>query len=574
MKNLSWLIFVVFSLFFFASCGGNENDAAQEDADSDGENIAVSVRAAGDSECTGMQLGCLSQQLAAISFQIRNGNGETVFQKSVERKDLRNEIKLTGIKNAENATLIVSVFGTTNGAADLNTVKWQGKAAGLKFEKGKTTSVSILLYPKDVQEKEISMPEELKTPRFGHTSTVLADGRILVTGGFTVCYANGKCPASKTVEIIDLESGHVEQLTDMAEERAMHTAIPLNDGSVLLIGGIHTLDTNWQETAFNGYPLMRYVPSTASVKIEKYMPGYPKYNMKSNGFGTPISNISEPLTSADTIPFSTFQSILAERISDSRIDIFLVGGLDENGAPSNKSYRLTVTESDEGTVSIGSLTELAETSEPMLLPALAYKDGSIIAAGGRPTATEYSASLISESGSEDFGSSTENIFFMQSIVANGNLYTFGGYEVDKDENALIVSKTRYDSEGNETAETRLNRNRKWNISGKSVSVAKDLLRSYDANVTFPYTIHDQKNNRFIVIGGTNAANIYQVINTDSLVPYQEPTSHLMTDKRIMSSAAIVPSGIIGETPVIVITGGSSALDDKGVVSSTIKINNL
>ena len=574
MKNLSWLIFVVFSLFFFASCGGNENDETAEDGGNDGENIAVSVRAAGESECTGMQLGCLSQQLAAISFQIRNGNGDTVFQKSVERKDLRNEIKLTGIKNAENATLIVSVFGTTNGAADLNTVKWQGKATGLKFEKGKTTSVSILLYPKDIQEKEISMPEGLKTPRFGHTSTVLADGRVLVAGGFTVCYANGKCPASKTVEIIDLESGHIEQLTDMAEERALHTAVPLNDGSVLFIGGIHTLDTNWQEAPFEGYPLMRYTPSTASVKIERYMPGYPKYNMKANGFGTPISNISEPMTPDSEIPFSTFQSILAERISDSRIDLFLVGGLDENGAPSGKSYRVTITESDDGQVSIGELTELAESSEPMLLPALAYSNGSLIAAGGRPTASEYAASIISESGSEDFGSSADNIFFMQSIEANGNLYTFGGYEVDKDTNSLIVSKTKYDSDGNETQETRLNRNRKWNISGKSVSAAKDLLRSYDANVIFPGTIHDQKNNRFIVIGGTNAANIYQVINTDSLVPYKEPTSHVMSDKRIMPSAAIVPAGVIGDTPIIVITGGSSALDDKGSAASTVKINNL
>ena len=48
----------------------------------------------------------------------------------------------------------------------------------------------------------------------------------------------------------------------------------------------------------------------------------------------------------------------------------------------------------------------------------------------------------------------------------------------------------------------------------------------------------------------------------------------MTDKRIMSSAVIVPSGIIGDTPIIVITGGSSSLDEKGSVSSAIKINNL
>ncbi|MBO4710367.1 hypothetical protein J5681_00440 [bacterium] len=568
MKNRSWLIFVIFSLFFFISCGGNENDPEQEDAsDTEGDNIAVSVRAAGESECTGMELGCLSQQLSAISFQIRNLEGETVFQKSVERKDLKNQIKLTGIKNAENATLIVSVFGTTNGVADLNTVKWQGKATGLKFEKGKTTSVTILLYPKEVQNKEISMPEGLTIARFGHTSTVLADGRILVAGGFTSC-SGLKCPASKTVEVIDIESGKVEQLTDMTEERAMHTAIALNDGSVLFIGGVHSIEPNWQEKAFTGYPPMRYVPAGATVKIEKYMPGYPKYNMKTNGFGSPIANISEPVSTTSTIPFSTFQSILAERISDSQIDVFLVGGIDENNVPQSNVYKFTVTETEDGTISVGDVEEFGKTAEstdesaasstPMLLPAIAYSNGSIIAAGGRPNDSEYAASIISENGREDFGEAKNNIFFTQSIAANGNLYTFGGYEIDSEN----------------LAESNINKIKKWNISGKSVSTASDTLLTRGMNVVFPGAIHDQKNNRFLIIGGTNAADIYQAINADSLVPYKEPTTHVMSDKRIMPSAAIVPAGIIGDTPIIVITGGTSSLDGSGSAVKTIKVNNL
>ena len=88
MKNRSWLIFVLVSLFFLVSCGGDENGSAQEDSgDADGENASVSIRAVKDAGCTGMQIDCLSQQLAAISFQIRNGQGETIFQKSVERKE-------------------------------------------------------------------------------------------------------------------------------------------------------------------------------------------------------------------------------------------------------------------------------------------------------------------------------------------------------------------------------------------------------------------------------------------------------------------------------------------------------
>ena len=565
MKNLSWLIFVVFSLFFFASCGGNENETANEE---EGDNVAVSLKVARDGGCTGMQLECLGQDLAAISFQIRNGKGETVFQQSVSRNELR-DMKLTGIKNAENATLIVSVFLGT----DMNTPKWQGKASGLKFESGETTHVEILLYPKDVQKTELNMPERLDTPRFGHTSTVLIDGRVLVAGGFTECYSNGKCSATKSVEIIDMESGKVEKLTDMAEERAMHTAIALNDGSVLFIGGVHSLETDFQGEAFENYPPMKYSPSNVSVKIEQYMPKYPKYNMGLNNLGTPISNITVPLTPVMDIPFAPFQSILAKRISDTQTDVFLVGGLDENGAPSKKSYKFTVTETDENTL-IGSVTELAESSEPMLLPALAYSNGSILAVGGRPTASQHAASIISETGSEDFGEAKDNIFFTQGIDLNGNFFTFGGYEVDQATNSLISSAVKYDEDGNEQKETRLNRNRKWNVSGKSVQQFDTQLRTYNANVTFPYALHDSENNRFIIIGGTDAADIYQVINSDSLIPYDQPITHIMSDKRIMSSAAVVPAGVIGDTPIIVITGGTSAFDGTGKIAPEIKINNL
>lgn len=586
MKNRSWLIFVVFSLFFIISCGGDENTSVQEDADdADSENIAVSIRAAGDGSCTGMQIDCLSQQLAAVSFQIKNGEGETVFQKSVERKELADKnVKLTGIKNTENATLIVSVFGMNeSGVADLNTPKWEGKASGLKFEKGKTTSVTVLLYPKSVQSQELTMPEELTIARFGHTSTVLADGRLLIAGGFTMCSSLGKCPASETVEIIDFESGKTELLTNMTEKRAMHTAIALNDGSVLFIGGIQTLDINWQETPFEGFPLMRYTPSTAAVKIEKYMPPYPKHNMKENGFGSPVANISEPVATPSNVPFSAFQSVLAERISDSEIAVFLVGGLDENGVPSKKSYKFIITETEEGTVSAGEISELAESSEPMLLPALAYSNGSLIAAGGRPAGSEHAASVISESGSEDFGSAEDNIFFMQSIAANGNLYTFGGYETDSKTKSFITSKHKLDengdemldAQGNPITETRLNRNRKWDIAGKSVTTAKDLLLSHDTNVIFPGTAYDRKNNRFLIIGGTNAHNIYQAINVDSLSLYDKPTTHIMSnEQRIMPSVAIIPAGVIGDNPVIVITGGTNALNNTGSAVKTVKINNL
>ena len=319
------------------------------------------------------------------------------------------------------------------------------------------------------------------------------------------------------------------------------------------------LGSTWQENeeVFEGFPRMRFVPTTASVKIERYMPSYPKYNMKENGFGSPIANISEPLASVSNIPFSTFQSVLAERVSDTEVAVFLVGGLDEEGVPSKKSYKFVVTENEDGTVSVGELKELAESSEPMLLPALAYVDGSLIAAGGRPTASTVAASVISESESEDFGTSADNIFFAKGLAANGKLYTFGGYGL----------------EDGAFTDSNVNKIRKWDVSGK-VEAAKGLLLTRGNNIVFPETAYDEKNGRLLVIGGTNASDILQVVNEETFELYSKSPTHTMTDKRIMSSAAIVPAGVVGENPLFVITGGTTMVDNTGTAVKTIKINNL
>ena len=577
MKDLLRLFFVIFSLFFFVSCGGNENGSAQEnESDSDGDGAAVALRILrdADSGCTGMQLDCITTDIAAINFQIRNGKGETVFQKSVPRNKLKDLGKeLTGIKNADNATLIVAVFLGDN----MNDPKWEGKATGLKFEKGKTTSATILLYPTAAQQKEIAMPERLETARFGHSATVLIDGRILISGGFTSCGSNGKCAATESVEIIDMESGKIETLAPMTAKRAMHTTVALNDGSVLFIGGVQGFSSVQQESEFKNYPLLPYSQSGAVTTIERYMPSYPKFNMKENGLGTPIANYTEAVSTPSEIPFLAFQSVLTKKISDTQTEVFLVGGLDEkdeNNTPSNKTYKFTITDStaDDGSVSISEVSEFEEVTEsseeseeavpsPMLLPALAYSSGSILAVGGRNNSSKFAASLISENKSENIGENSDNIFFANSIVSDSALYTFGG--MPNKSGVLENSKNN-------------GATRKWNLDGSMTIFDKseNILRSWNANVAFAETVHDSNNNRFIVIGGTDAEDLYQVINATDFELYGSSPTHKMTDKRIMPKASIVPAGVIGNRQILVITGGTSALNSSGSAVNTIKINLL
>ena len=578
MKNLLRLFFVIFSLFFLVSCGGNDSDSALDNgSDSDGDSVAVSLRVArdADSGCTGMQLDCLSQDIAAIAFQIKNGKGETVFQKSVARNDLKNLKELTGIKNADNANLIVSVFLGT----DVTTPKWQGKVTGLKFEKGKTTKATVLLYPTAAQPKEIAMPEKLTTARFGHSATVLIDGRVLIAGGFPSCGANGKCTATDSVEIIDMESGRIETLAPMTAKRAMHKVVTLNDGSLLFIGGVQGFSATQQEEAFENYPFLPYSQTSALTTIERYMPAYPKFNMKENGLGTPIANFTEtlPLPDENAAAFMIFQSILTKRFPEkNQIDVFLVGGVDKDGKPSNKTYKFTITDStaEDGSVSIGGITEFAEVTEsseeseeavpsPMLLPALAYSNGSILAVGGRNNSTQFAASIISESESKNIGQNSDNIFFINSLAMDDALYTFGGMPSTGGP-ALQNSKNNGVS-------------RKWDPSDGSMKIfnkSENILRSWGENVAFAETLYDPRNNRFIVIGGTDAEDLYQVINATDFELYGVSPTHQMNDKRIMPKASVVPAGIIGDRQILVITGGTSALDSTGSATNTIKINIL
>jgi N-acetylneuraminic acid mutarotase len=88
-------------------------------------------------------------------------------------------------------------------------------------------------------------------PRAGHASVTLADGRVMVSGGYDTTEL-----ALATVEIFDPATKQWAALPALAETRKDHTATLLADGRVLVVGGL-TLDpatTNWSmlgATAFD-----------------------------------------------------------------------------------------------------------------------------------------------------------------------------------------------------------------------------------------------------------------------------------------------------------------------------------
>jgi len=72
----------------------------------------------------------------------------------------------------------------------------------------------------------------MATPREVHTATLLADGRVLLTGG-----ADYQAHAVATAELYDPTTGTFSPTGSMTAARAFHTATLLADGRVLVAGG-------------------------------------------------------------------------------------------------------------------------------------------------------------------------------------------------------------------------------------------------------------------------------------------------------------------------------------------------
>ena len=85
-------------------------------------------------------------------------------------------------------------------------------------------------------------PGQMSTGRYGHTATLLADGRVLITGGAVFDFGNPSIYLAEA-EVFDPDTGRFDVVGPMSESRVYHQATRLRDGRVLISGGAATDDT-------------------------------------------------------------------------------------------------------------------------------------------------------------------------------------------------------------------------------------------------------------------------------------------------------------------------------------------
>ena len=101
--------------------------------------------------------------------------------------------------------------------------------------------------------KSFAATGSMATARGSHAAATLADGRVLVIGGLVPDNGGPATIDDATTEIYDPASGTFSAGPDLSVARYNHSAVTLNDGRVLVIGGQHLRSAEVYDPGTNAF---------------------------------------------------------------------------------------------------------------------------------------------------------------------------------------------------------------------------------------------------------------------------------------------------------------------------------
>lgn len=281
----------------------------------------------------------------------------------------------------------------------------------------------------------------MANPRYAQTATHLANGDVLIAGGFTydksTCSDLDPSPAVKSTELYDHTHGSFQPTGSMAEERGGHTATLLADGTVLLAGG-GKAGAGWFPSQFgNGSVAAEiYDPATGvfttTGKMTAGRVGQTATLLadgkvliaggwtSSNAIAT--AELYDPLTGAFT-PTGSMTSARAAHTATLLHDgsVLITGGLqDQTNVGSDTA---DIYDPAKGSFSAtGSMEVARRLHTATLLP-----NGTVLVVGGGSKVAEIydpATASFSPSGVTQFDRSGQSATLLQ----NGNVIVIGGFE--------------------------------------------------------------------------------------------------------------------------------------------------
>ena len=213
----------------------------------------------------------------------------------------------------------------------------------------------------------------MTTTRFFHTSTLLKDGRVLITGGFETDRPAHSSPefSHKTAEIFDLDKGISTATGNLSRGRTQDTAILLRDGRVLIKGT-------------DLYPPEIYDPQSGRFAGLANVPGLtrnaPSTILSTGSILTTGDSGNAGILDPDTWEFTSIGRLITPRtnhtttlLHDGRV--LIVGGINAAGMVKGSEVYDPVTNSF---AEVGDLNDERWGHEALLL-----QGGRVLVIGGR-----------------------------------------------------------------------------------------------------------------------------------------------------------------------------------------------